>query len=74
MAESNYSFTQEQLKETKYMVFEESKQRYSKITKSKTFEHMLDDNACKYLLNESLTVQNVPLTAGDNSESYTAMR
>ena len=62
MAGNNHSFTQEQLlKETKCTVYEESKQRYSEITKSKTFQHKLDINACNYLLNESITAKNLPI-------------
>ena len=70
MAENNHSFTQEQLlKETKSTVYEESKQRYSKITKSKTFQNRLDSNACNYMFNESITVKNLPINSGNNARS-----
>ena len=70
MAESNHSFIQEQLlKETKFTVYEESKQRYSKITKSKTFQHNLDSNTCNYVFNESVTVKNLPINSGNNAGS-----
>ena len=70
MAESNHSFILEQLlKETKFTVYEESKQRYSKITKSKTFQHNLDSNTCNYVFNESVTVKNLPINSGNNAGS-----
>lgn len=70
VAESNHSFIQEQLlKETKFTVYEESKQRYSKITKSKTFQHNLDSNTCNYVFNESVTVKNLPINSGNNAGS-----
>ena len=70
VAESNHSFIQKQLlKETKFTVYEESKQRYSKITKSKTFQHNLDSNTCNYVFNESVTVKNLPINSGNNAGS-----
>ena len=70
MAENNHSFTQEQLlKETKSTVYEESKQPYSKITKSETFQHNLDSNTCNYVFNESITVKNLPRNSGNNAGS-----
>ena len=69
MAENNHSFTQEQLlKETKSTVYGESKQPYSKITKSKTLQHKLDSNACNYVLNESISVKNLPITMLDHRQ------
>ena len=65
MAENIHSFTQNQVREkTKRTVYEESIKQYLKTTKSKAFQHRLDNNACK-----SLTVQNVPVNSSDNSGS-----
>ena len=70
MAENIHNFTQNQLREkTKRTVYEESIKQYLKITKSKAFQHRLDNNACKSLLNESATVQNLPVNSSNNSGS-----
>ena len=62
MAENIQNFTQEQLLEKpKRTVYEESKKKYSKITKDKIFQYKLANTVCKCLVNESATIQNLPI-------------
>ena len=62
MAENIQNFTQEQLLEKpKRTVYEESMKKYSKITKDKIFQYKLANTVCKCLVNESATIQNLPI-------------
>ena len=62
MAENIQIFTQEQLLEKpKRTVYEESKKKYSKITKNKIFQYKLANTVYQCLVNESATIQNLPI-------------
>ena len=62
MAENIQNFMQEQLLEKpKRTVYDESMKKYSKITKDKIFQYKLANTVCKCLVNESATIQNLPI-------------
>ena len=63
MAENIQIFTQEQLLEKpKRTVYEESMKKYSKITKDKIFQYKLANTVYQSLVNESATIQNLPIS------------
>ena len=69
MEENIQNFTREQLLEQpKRMVYEESKKKYSKITKDKIFQYKLANTMCQCLVNESATIQNLPMNTLDHPD------
>lgn len=62
MAENIQNFMQEQLLEKpKRTVYDESMKKYSKITKDKIFQYKLANTVYQSLVNESATIQNLPI-------------
>ena len=69
MEENIQNFTREQLLEKpKRTVYEESKKKYSKITKDKIFQYQLANTVYQCLLNESATKQNLPMNTLDHPD------
>ena len=69
MEENIQNFTREQLLEQpKRTVYEQSKKKYSKITKDKIFQYKLANTMCQCLVNESATIQNLPMNTLDHPD------
>ena len=69
MEENVQNFTREQLLEQpKRTVYEQSKKKYSKITRDKTFQYKLANTVCQCLVNESATIQNLPMKTLDHPD------
>ena len=69
MEENIQNFTREQLLEKpKRTVYEESKKKYSKITKDKIFQYQLANTMYQCLVNESATKQNLPMNTLDHPD------
>ena len=69
MEENIQNSTREQLvRQPKRTVYEQSKKKYSKITKDKIFQYKLANTMYQCLVNESATIQNLPMNTLDHPD------